>query len=358
MPRGSLIKQKYHEKVLSEDGVYVAWRRDLDVAPLYAEYVWTQLTVFDLSELGLGLLYNILPVDYQPLGIDYAYQRPTPSETLQGVWAKFEPVRFDVLYVWMTDMREYVFKNFKEVFQPDLLITAPQKAVWGVTPYGRGIYDPIVAREFLRATFHRLRLMRTPDLSWLFTMDGIVEFLRIIGVTDEHIFNRLMMLFSAQTNAFVLGLSLLGRAKLSETEGDLAKIPVLDARGEHAEAKFRTLDHLQMGLILGLTPLGYGLLLPKESVYVLPDGKKNPPFLKVMTDKIIGMIRRLSLSTWSYTNYNKPEEMVDRHRSDRTAQYRLIQVLREHIEELVFRSLPPEELNPVSGGSATGQLRV
>jgi len=343
----SSVKEKYHQKVLSDDAIYLAWIRNISIAPLFAEYLWLQLSVFDLSELGLGLLYDILPVDFEPYAVDYDYVLPTPDETLQGIWAKFEPVDFARLYMWMTDYREYIIENIKEELQPDIIIGRLEKAVYGQTRYAGGIYDPILIREFLRATFHRLRLMRTPDQMWKRMVEHIADYLAMIGVTDDNVFNRVMVLFSAQMQSFVLGLGILGRSRLSEMEGEYAKIPFMDARGNVHDVKFRTLDHLQMGFILGITPLGFGLLLPKNSIYKLPEGKKNPSIIKVMVDKIVGIKNRLSLSTFSYSNYNKPEEMVDRHRSDRANQYDLLQAQRRFIEGWVYARIPPEEANPV-----------
>ncbi len=344
----ALDKKKYHQKTASDSAIYATYLRVLDAAPTFASYVWLQISAFDLSELGLGLLYSILPTDFQPFTVDFQYSPPTTLETLQGIWANFEPVRFDQLYSWMTDFREYVMENFKEEFQLQLLTGVAQKAIYGVTPYGRGVYDPVVAREFLRATFHRLRLMRTPDTSWLTTMESVVQYLEMIGVTDEHIFNRLTLIFSAQTNAFVLGLSLLGRSRLTETVTEYGVTPFVDAKGVVREAKFTTLDQLQMGLIIGATPLGYGLLLPRESVYKLPEGKKNPPVVKVVTDKIRGMINRLPLSTFAYSNYNRPDEMVDYHRSDKANQYDVLQTQRRMIEQWVEARVPGDEADAVT----------
>jgi len=340
-------KRKYHEKVASEAGVYTTFIRALDVERRFAEYTWIQLPVFDLSELGLGLLYSILPIEYQPLTVDFEYVMPTPEETLQGVWAKFEPIRFDKLYIWMTDFREYVIENFKVEYQPDVILGRLQKAAYGITPYGRGLYDPIVAREFLRSTFQKLRLMRLPDVHYVSMLDEIVELLEMIGVTDEHVFNRLMMLFSAQTNSFVLGLGILGRSRLAAKEGAYVKVPFKDAKGVIHELRFSTLDHLQLGFILGLTPLGYGLLLPKESIYNLPEGKRNPPIIKLVQEKVRGIIHRLTLLPWSYANYNRPEEMLDVHKSDKANQYALIQQMRGFVERWVYERVPPEESNSV-----------
>ena len=336
----TLMKIKYHRKTLTDSGIYSTYVRLLDVEPEYASTVWLQITVFDLSELGLGLLYSIVPVEWQPYAIDFTFETPSVEEMLQGIWAKFKPVAFEKLYIWMTDFREYIIENIKPEFQASLMTLTAEKAIYGVTPYGRGVYDPVVAREFLRSTFQKLRLMRTPDMSWKEMLDHIADLLEMIGVTDEITYNRLMLMFSAQRESFVLGLSLLGYSKLSEKEGDYAKIPFMDARGNIYTVKFKTLDHLQMGFILGITPLGYGLLLPKESIYNLPEGKKNPTFLKVLDQKVRGIIGRLTLSTWAYTNYHKPEEMRDVHRSDKANQYALLQTLRRHIEEWVRNKLP------------------
>lgn len=343
----SSIKRKYHEKVLSDDGVYTTWIRNLQVSEIFAEYVWLQFSVFDLNQLGLGLVHSILPIEYEPLIVNFEFETPSTEETLQGIWAKFKPVRYDLMYKWMTDFRYYVLENIKEEFQSTLLQMMPEKAKYGVTRYGMGIYDPVVVREFLRATFHKLRLLRKPDVSWLDTMRQVVETLDLTRVTDKHIFNRMSLLFSAQTNAFVLGLSLLGKAKLTETKDGWGVIPMIDADGNLLEVKFRTLDHLQMGFILGITPLGMGFLMPKESIYKLKDGKKNPPIIDFVSKKIKDIISRLSLSTWSYSNYNKPEEMADYHKSDRTTQYDLLQTQRRFIEEWVRARIPADEANPV-----------
>ena len=342
-----LKKIKYFEKTLSKDAVYSTYLRSLDVSPIFAQYAWLQLTAFDLTELGMGLLYNILPVDFQPYAIDFTYVTPTPSETLQGIWAKFETVDFAKLYTWMTDFREYVIENFKEEFQKEVLLGIVPKAIYGVTPYGRGVYDPVVAREFLRATFWKLRLLRTPDISWLKTLDEITELIRMVGVTDEHVFNRLMMIFSAQLGAFVLGLSILGRSRLTEVKDGWGVVPTKTAKGEIHELRFKTLDHLQFGFILGVTPLGYGLLLPKQSIYKLPEGKRNPTVIKVLVNKIKGIINRLTYVTWAYSNYNKPEEMLNPHKSERTTQYHELLTQRHFVERWVANRIPPEEANPI-----------
>jgi len=341
------MKRKYYEKVLSESAIELTFIRALDVERYFGEQAWFTLPVFDLAELGLSILYAILPIEYQPLTIDFEYVTPTPEEALQGVWAKFEPVRFERLYVWLTDFKTYVVENFKVEYQPEVILGTLRKAKYGETYWGRGIYDPQVQRDFLRATFQRLRLMRLPDRHYANMLEGLVEYLKMAGVTDEHVFNRLITIFSAQTNSFVLGLSMLGRSHLTETEGRYAKIPVIDAKGVRHIVKFRTLDHLMLGMILGLTPLGYGLLLPKESIFTMPEGKRNPPIIKLATDKTTRIVRRIPLLAWGYSNYNRAEEMRDFYKSERADQWSLLQEQRRHVERWVYERIPPEESNSV-----------
>ena len=102
-----------------------------------------------------------------------------------------------------------------------------------------------------------------------------------------------------------------------------------------------------MGFILGLTPLGYGLLMPDESIYALKDGNKNPSIIQVLVDKILGIVNRVTSTVWAYGNYNKVEEMRNYHKSDRTAQYDSLQTQRRMIESWVEARIPPEESNPV-----------
>jgi len=339
------IKQKYYQKVASESGIYLTWLRLLDVLSLFADYIWLQLSVFDLSQLGLGLLFDILPADFEPYAIDFRYVTPTIEETLQGIWAKFEPVDYPTEYLWTVDWEKWAEENLKPEYQEPILKTRQKAGRYGETTYGLSHYDPILIREFLRATFYKLRLLRTPDLTWKEIVQEIIEYLETMDITNDLVWNKLMLHFSAQINSFVLGLSILGRSRLPELKDNWSLIPFIDREGVEHTVKFRTLDHIQVGFILGLTPLGYGVLLPYESIYLLPEGKKNPPIIKVLMDKLYGMKWRHTLTTWAYPNYNRPEEMINRHKSDKTAQYDLLQTQRRIIESWTHERIPPQERN-------------
>jgi hypothetical protein len=343
----ALKKQLYFLKTLSDPAIMENINNTLRVAPLFASDVWLDVTAMDTAVVGLGLLSAITPVELEPLTVSFDSRLATHSEMEQGIWFVFEPVNFGQLYAFLTDLQEYVIANFKEQFQPEVISKLYPKALYGITPYGRGFYDPPVAREFLRSTLHRLRLLRKTDKSYLDTLQNITEKAEIVGVAKDIEYNRLFLVSSAQVYAFVLGLSVLGRSTLTKTEGKWGVVPTRTSDGKVHDVRFRTLDHLQLGFILGVTPLGYGFLLPEESVYKLPTPRENPPIIDVITEKARKASRSVGVTAWAYANYNRPEEMTDYHRSERTAQYDLLMTDRAFVEGWVEKRVPPDEANPV-----------
>lgn len=340
-------KQLYHEKTLSEDALTINWIRFMDIQPLFGEWIWLQVQPFDLSQLGLGLIYGILPIDFEPFNLYQEYRYPTDQEVEQGVWVDFQKISLSSLYIWMAEFPSMLQTMFKEIFQEDLIKFRPEKAIYGVTMYARGIYDPPQAREFIRATFHRLRLLRLPDIHYMSDLETIKQMLDMTDVTDQHIFNRISLLFCAQTDAFFLGLTPLGKGRLSVKEGDMAKFRFINHEGKEIEVKASSLDQLMFGFILGITPLGYGYLLPKESIFYMEEGKKNPKIFDLLLNKYYKFINQLPMTPWAFGNYNKPEEMLDYHKSDRTGQYHLLMCFRRQVEKWVETQIPPEESNPV-----------
>jgi len=342
-----LQKMKYFQKTLSDPAVANNMTVSLSVAPLFASNVWLDVTGMDAAVVGLGLVNAITPAELQPLTTAYRAMMPSAEEMLQGIWASFTKIDFSLLYAFMTDLNEYVIANFKEVFQKEVMFKLYPKAYYGISYYGRSLYDPIVGREFMRSTFHRLRLLRKTDKSYISSMQSASRHAGIVDVAKDHTFNRITLVASAQMFSFVLGLGVLGRSRLTRTENGWAVIPTKTSDDRVYDVKFRTLDHLQMGLILGVAPLGHGYLLPRDGIYKLPEGKKNPPIIDVITWKARTISRSIGLTPWAYANYNKPDEMLDWHRSERTAQYDQLMSDRRLIEEWVRKQIPPEESNPV-----------
>jgi len=124
-----------------------------------------------------------------------------------------------------------------------------------------------------------------------------------------------------------------------------AVIPYVTPEGKLLEVKYWTLDQLMFGFILGVSKLGYGVLLPKYSTFELPEGKNNPEVIKLIVNKVTGAINRLSLLPWAYGQYNKPEEMADIHKSERTSQYDLLQTQRRFVEDWVRNRLAKYKLD-------------
>jgi len=349
-----LQKQKYFEKTLSNDAIYCTYLRTLDGSVYFSTYLWLQLLPFDLTQLGMIMLSSILPIDFEPLPIDFEVSLPSFEELLQGIWMNFESIdwlkfglEIGVDYSWLYDFEKFIKFNFESEYWDDLIYGRLGKAVYGVTPWGRGYYDPVVTRDFIRSTFYKLRLLRTPNISWKKILEQLIKDFNMTPHLADVIYNRLMAILSAQTNSFILGLGVLGYSKLSKKVNDWVVVPIEDIEGHKYDLKFTTLDQLQMGFILGITPLGYGLLLPKKSIYHLPEGKKSPPAIRFVADKIKRISHKLVYLTWAYSNYNRVDEMRDFHKSERTFQYDSLQMQRRVIERWVAGQIPPEEANPV-----------
>jgi len=211
----------------------------------------------------------------------------------------------------------------------------PRRAVYGVSVYDTAYYDPPVQREFLRSGFQRLRLLRTPNMSYKRILSHLIDFLEIAEGHKPLIYNKLTLMAHARSQAFVLGLGVLGRSRLTHVEDGRGVVDIVDYYDKPVSVKITTLDQIQFGLILGLTPLGYGALLPDNSVYKLQDGKKNPLFVDVVSGKVRSIIDRHTLTTFSYTLYQRPDELLHVEKSDRAEQYHGLFQIRRQVEDWV-----------------------
>lgn len=341
------IKRKYWTKTLTPDAILITWQRSIDVRNVFARITWLQVSAFDLSQLGIGLLNNIAPADMEPYNIERKAELPELSFMLQGIWMLFEPVDITEIYPWTASITDFIKENVTEEYQPQLLIGIGEKAYYDKTLYGYSLYDPVVAREFLRATAHRFRAMKTSDKVFNFIIQQMRDYLEMTECTSDVIYNRIMIMMAAQSQTFLLGFSILGISKLTHVENGTAEIQFEDARGNLRTAKISSLDQMQFGMILGIAPLGYGVLLPKKSIYKLPEGKKNPPVIEALFQKIKGLTYKLGNLCFAYGNYNKPEEMTDFFRSQRTCAYGAWHALRRDIENWILNKIKDVETNPI-----------
>jgi len=341
-----LKKLKYHEKVLTSEAIYLNWLHTLNIEPIFARMLWLDLYPIDLAQLGLGLLYDLLPIEFEPFFFMFELEIASEDEMKQGIWINFKPIDLSELFAELGDIEEYIHNLIKEEHE-ELLMRKLEKAYYGMTNYAESYYDPFLPREYVKSGAYRLRLEHTPNISWFNVMDITGNVIDIVEKTNDHLYNRLMLHYAARDNAFILGLAVLGRSRLTNLSDGYALIPFKDARNNELTVKVRTLDHIQLGFILGIVPLGYGLLLPRSSIYKLPEGKRNPIILDISKHRLESTKSNLRYTSLAYANYNKFEEMNDVHRSMRTEQYDLLQSLRRQIEDWVAARIPPEEANAV-----------
>jgi intein/homing endonuclease len=307
----SRIKEKYHDKVASENAIMDTWWRLIDITDLFAEYAWLQITAFDLSQLGIGLLLSILPYEFKPYSIEFEYSMPSLDEVMQGIWANFEKIVYELEYTWTSNWKEFIETNFKPEFWKDLEKLTQRKARYGYSTFSGYIYDPVLPREYLTETYHKMRLIRTPDVTWKATVQQIGETVAISDHVTRTSILRLSLISIAQTESFCLGLSVLGRSTLRGTPSEGATIPYVTPENELVELKYYTLDNLQMGFILGVTELGYAVLTPQTSTYSQKDGKENPNIVQHEVKKVRKAVDTLTLSTWAYC-YDENTEVLTR----------------------------------------------
>lgn len=209
-----LKKEMYFRKVLSQNAITVNWQRILDGSKLFAEYIWLNIPIFDLSQLGLNILLSTLPYEWQPFSVDFKFEPPTIDEAMQGIWANFEPIHYEIEIPWTYSIEEFIKELFKPEYRKDVTRVVKTKAYYGVSTYEGYIYDPTLGREFSTKTFHRFRLESKPDPSFVQTSNILADKMDIGRMVPEEVLARLRLLVSAQENAFVLGLGVLGKSRL------------------------------------------------------------------------------------------------------------------------------------------------
>jgi len=215
----SKIKEKYHDKTLSQDAVTINWQRILDTSELTADYVWLNIPIFDLSQLGLSVLFSTLPYEWQPFAVDFTYNLPSVDEIMQGIWVDFSQINYEFNYPWTASLDEFIRNMFKPEYWKYFTNIASRVARYGISTYEGYLYDPPLSRMFTTQTFHRLRLQRKPDFSFMQSADILADKMEINEIVSYEVLARLRLLVSAQENAFVLGLGVLGKSRLGVKSG-------------------------------------------------------------------------------------------------------------------------------------------
>jgi len=329
-------KRKYHSKVLTDNALLITFDRAFDTFDLFAIEVWILSDLFTNIAISFSLLFDVDPIDFEQLNQLFEPELPTPEEDLQGILIKMKRIKLPDVGTTEDLIRD----NVKEEVQKQVEETRPRKARYGITKYGESYYDPVNVRLFIANTvprfFHNLKVRG--DFK-NFT-DSYRDALGVLDTISKYIFNRLHMLFEAQRQNFILGYGVLGYSRLTPRASDTARLEVLDYDGRLLEVKYKFLDHVHNAFILGLTPLGFGFLGGKETIYKEP----SPRCVKWVNDIAWNTIPRYYHTPWAVGNYNKLEERADFRVSERADQYMALQLLRYKLEDIVSNILEGEDL--------------
>lgn len=374
-----LQKQKYHAKVLSTSGININFLRLLDLLDLFAFYVWLYIPDFDFTDIALSLLLDIPPIEFQPISWNFTANLPDVSELLQGILVDIEFHDISEVYEWLKTVEAFIEANFEDELETINTLTGEiqvivdihesmlenrlLKAIYDKTPYHQSYYDPVPTREFIKSTLHKLFVERKTRKLIVEDIKGMAKAINISDTLSVFLYNKLSMILSARTSTFILGYSRLGEAYLAEKHylrhGFLGKVRFYDFNDNLVEANVRSLDHIQIGFILGLTPLGLGFLMPYDTLYVKPktrivnpvagsiETKGRPPIGHAVEYRARRIISQARWSAFSFANYNKPEEQLDFRRSERTDQWFNLQVMRYQIEQIVDPLIRQYESNPM-----------
>jgi len=348
-------KAKYHSKVLSEDAIEVNLFRAIDIEAHAVEWAWQMIPQYNYATFGLAIIFDIPPIELEPMNVEFKVELPSWNELLQGILIKTE--RFDLSeeYPWLKETPSTIFENYKPEYA---YLMAQKKAVKGVydqTPYDISYYDPTAVRDFLRSTFQKLYLERKTFDMLAKDIKDIADKVQLNLDVARTVFSRIASTVNAQRQSFILGYSVLGLSFLSRRGSEEAKVLFTDLDGKDREIGFKHIDHLQLGFYLGLTTLGYGYLVPREVIHkmpkkMLPTGFSvfgAPSFVDVVLRKVLRFRDTFAYNAFSFANYNKWEEQRSYHLSERADQWFRLQLLRYHLENIALGIARRYEDNPV-----------
>jgi len=342
-----LRKQKYFEKLLSSDGQWSVLDRYLGQYQLFARQVWMDVPLYDLTTLGIGLMYLMAPIELEPLNVFFEMELPSLAELDLGIYIKFEPFDFSIEFPDFTNILDFLEFNFNWIWYYDFLYNAYWKAYWGIGMYDFSLYDPSPFRDYLRSSIYKLRQTRSADISFTAQATILQDSTGAPQPQDDVLASRLTLMRQGQAEAFVLGLSPLGAGRLSKGDGVRATIPVYDAEGNIVEIEFKRLEELQFGLFLGITPLGFGCLMPDDNVYNMEDPKRMPNIMRYINKKVKTILQQFALTPLAWFNSVSWRETADYHACERVTQYDSLQAIRQAVESIVESKLPEGERNPV-----------
>lgn len=354
-------KRRYFEKVLSESAIWNNYQRALDTEDYFAEWSWSETMYFIWLNISSLFIFGLEPYELEPWDPEFNIKIPSLEEWLQGVKIKIEPKTVGEAYgeFWkdyfnieippILDFDTFVEDNVKPEYAEDIRRRKAGKLVVGESKYGEAYVDPPVIRDLIRSTLYELARRRMD-------FNRIREIYRIAVdrglITEgmaESIFNRLVIHFQPLFETLILDYNLLNYSKLARRGSHSATFPVITWRGEEHDVEFTKFDELNCGLILNVTPLNLGLLLPRELIFK-PGPRAlavtgTPPAAWFIDWKVRQQIYRYRATGVGFGNYQRPDETTAYYRSERADQYHLLRLFFYHLDSLVDAILEGEDVD-------------
>lgn len=322
-------KEVYFNKILSEEAIFTNFQRTQDTAPLFQSASYANTMYFIWLNISAMYVFGLDPRELEPLDPEFEVKLPSEKEWLQGIKVKVESVPLDE--TWSKYWQEVYNKVMEPVadydsvtdsttnpeYSEDLKERKYYKLVLGQAKYGEAYVDPPVVRDFLRATFFRLHKEHVPLER---TKDVLKEVAEQFGISEgavEALYNRFMLHMSTLYNTFVLGYNLLGVSPLAQHGSEAAVVPGTTWRDEAVEAHVMHFQEVNLGFVLGVSPLGYGLATPKESLYQAPAPEADPYLLAFVDWKVRKQVERYPATPAVFANYQRPEETLSPYKNER-----------------------------------------
>jgi|GEM_PF-1597470 len=350
-------KRKYAEKVLSLSAMDLMYQRILDVEDWTWDWMWQYIPLFIDLDISSLFIFAISPEELLPMSLDFKIELPTIEEWLEGIRLKFVPIAIGDY--WKTFMYEYfelvvppvldyptaiehiVPPEYEEYFKKE----ESKKARYGVTKYGEGYYDPPVIREFMRATFLEIfkrkpRLKRLRD--WLKEVKRTQDFAEWVPASAYH---RIALLHEILYNDFILDFGLLNISVLHPKEEKGRSVEIEDYEGVSRTVEYETLPDAEMGFILDISYLNVDYLIPRDFRYKKTVVGVTPYHTWFSDKKVRDFIARYRATHIGFINYQRIEEMMDWHKSERAEQYGELQRIRYTIDSMVTNILKDKDVD-------------
>ena len=347
--------------MLSESAIWTNYQRTIDTESIFSEWAWAESMFFIWLNISSLYIFGLEPYEIAPLDPEFKVELPSLEEFLQGIKVKFTPQTVEEAYKEFN--KDYFNREVPPVLDFDTFIDdtikpehtdkikeqKTRKAIWGVSKYGESYVDPPVIRDFMRSTLYELAKRRM-DFNRIRKLYQIAIDKGFIGKgIIESIYNRLVLHFQTIFESFILDYNLLNYSKLCERGSRKTTIPIMTWRGETFDAKITKFDEVNMGFILDVTPLNFGILMDRKSVFK-PSPRSYPEKGTTIPSyfidwKVRRMVSRYRATGVGFGNYQRPDEAYEFHRSERADHYHQIRLFYHHLDSLVDNFLEKEDVD-------------